>query len=180
MMQRIVAAAVVVFIVSVAAPAIAGEITVSDLVMDGASYAGEEVTLVGELIGDYGNRRTGFTWTQLNGDTYGSAPVADGGELSGANVGIGVRMPTNFASGLDAPGRYRRVGPIVQVTGVWKYHDPGRQGESYLDITEIVVVFQGRSLSEPPSWIAFGLGLMLLAGAAVILWRYRHRRDDVT
>lgn len=179
MMRRFVAVAVVAVAVLVAAPAIAGEVTVSDLVEDGASHAGEEVIVVGEFIGDYGNRRNGFTWTQLNGDPYGSAPVADGGELSGANVGIGVRMPSDLAFGLDAPGRYRTVGPIVQVTGVWKYHDPDRQGESYLDIAAVEVVEQGRSLSEPPSWIAFGLGLVLLAISAFVMRSYTRRRDAV-
>ena len=170
---------IVALVLLAAAPAVAAEVTVSDLVVDGASHAGEEVTVVGEFVGDYGNRRTGFTWTQLNGDAYGSAPVADGGELSGANVGIGVRVPSNLASVLDAPGRYRRVGPIVQVTGIWKYHDPDRQGESYLDIGAIVVLEKGRSLSEPPSWVAFALGLILLAISAFVMRSYTRRRDAV-
>jgi len=179
MMRRLMAAAVVALVVLVASPAAAGEVTVSDLVEDGASHGGMEVIVIGELVGDYGNRRDGFTWTQLNGDAYGSTPVADGGELSGANVGVGVRMPTELASGLDAPGRYRTVGPIVEVSGVWKYHDPDRQGESYLEIAAIEVIEQGRSLSEPPRWIAFGIGSALLLMSVFVMRSYTRERDAV-
>ncbi|MEN8040007.1 MAG: hypothetical protein ABFR95_00715, partial [Actinomycetota bacterium] len=127
----------------VAGPVAAREVAVSDLVSDGARHAGVEVTVVGELIGDYGDRRNGWTWTQLNGDAYATSPVADGGPLHGSNVGIGVRLPSEMAADLDPPGRYRTVGPIVELTGVWKYHDPDRQGETYLEVASIVVVAPG-------------------------------------
>lgn len=52
------------------APALSAEVSVVDLVEQGARYGGTEVTVVGELIGDYGSRSDGFTWTQLNGDSY--------------------------------------------------------------------------------------------------------------
>jgi len=158
-------------------PVLAGDVAVSDLVADGESYSGTEVTVIGELVGDHGNRRDGFTWTQLNGDSYTSAPVADGGPLAGSNIGIGIRMPTELVDGLDPPGRYRMVGPIVRVTGVWKYHDPVRQGETYLDVTSMEVVDPGRTLHEPPLWGSYVVGLVFLAIAAVVWWQYVRRRD---
>jgi opacity protein-like surface antigen len=177
MMRRLIPGLVVAIAVVMAAPAVAGEVTVAELVADGAAYAGEEVVVIGELVGDYGSRRTGFTWTQLNGDSYISSPVADGGGLSGANIGIGLRIPTGLVTGLDAPGRYRTVGPIVQVTGEWKYHDPDRQGESYLDAASIEIVEPGRALSEAPIWWMYGVGLVLLATTAALMRLYTRRRD---
>lgn len=179
MMRRLVIGIAVVLFVLLAGPVLAGEVAVSDLVVDGAPHSGTEVTVTGELVGDYGNRRDGFTWTQLNGDTYAHSPVADGGALVGSNVGIGIRMPTELADGLDAPGRYRTVGPIVQLTGIWKYHDPVRQGETYLDVTAMEVVEPGRTLHEAPRWGSYLLGFVLLAVAIVVWWRYTRKRDAV-
>ncbi len=178
-MRSLLAAIALMIPVLAATPALAGEVAVADLVADGAAHAGSEVTVVGEFVGDYGHRRGGFTWTQLNGDGYAQAPIVDGGALVGSNVGIGVRMPSALAKGLDAPGRYRTVGPLVRVTGVWKYHDPQRQGETYLDVTAIEIVEPGRVLHEPPQWSAYALGLVLLAIGGVVLLGYRRKRDEV-
>jgi hypothetical protein len=179
MMARLVSSISFAFLMLLASPVSAGEVTVSDLVADGARYADEEVTVAGELVGDYGNRRDGFTWTQLNGDAYASAPIAAGGDLAGSNIGIGIRMDTELAAGLDPAGRYRRVGPVVVVTGTWKYHDPARQGETYLDVTAVETLTGGRVLHEPPLWWAFGVGLLLMSIAGALWWRYLRQRDAV-
>ncbi|MFV1970710.1 MAG: hypothetical protein ACC683_06860 [Acidimicrobiia bacterium] len=179
MMRALVTGITVALFVLLASPALAGEVAVSDLVDDGESYSGMEVTVMGELVGDYGNRRDGFTWTQLNGDAYVSAPIADGGALAGSNIGIGVRMATELADGLDPPGRYRTVGPIVELTGTWKYHDPERQGETYLDVTALTVVERGRPLSEAPNWGTYIAGLLLLGAAGLVMWQYTRKRDAV-
>jgi hypothetical protein len=179
-MRRLVTGVAAGMLVLLASPAFAGEVAVSELVADGASYAGTEITVVGELIGDYGSRRDGFTWTQLNGDAYAYAPVVGGGALKGANVGIGIRMPTELAQGLDSPGRYRTVGPLVRVTGIWRYHDPVRQGETYLDVSTLDVVEPGRTLRESPVWVSYFLGFAFLGIAGVAWRRYTHKRDAVS
>jgi hypothetical protein len=179
MRNRLVVVAGFGLMVLLAAPALGVDVTVVDLVADGAAYADAEITVSGELIGDYGNRRDGSTWTQLNGDSYGDEPIADGGALTGSNVGIGIRMPTELAEGLDPPGRYRTVGPLVRVTGIWKYHDPARQGETYLDVAVLEAVRPGRILSEPPLWGAFAGGVVLLVIAGLAWWRYTRKRDAV-
>ena len=179
MMVRLVSGISLVLLVLLASPVSAGEVTVPDLVADGSRYSGEEVTVSGELVGDYGNRRDGFTWTQLNGDGYAAAPVAVGGDLVGSNIGIGIRMDSDLAQDLDPAGRYRRVGPLVVVTGIWKYHDPARQGETYLDVTTIETLRPGRVLHEPPLWGAFAIGLLLMSIAGGLWWRYMEQRDAV-
>ncbi len=163
-----------------ASPVLAGDAAVADLVEDGVRYSGVEVTVVGEFVGDYGHRRDGNTWAQLNGDSYAFSPVADGGQLEGPNIGVGVRMPTPLAVSLDAPGRYRTVGPRVRITGTWKHHDPDRQGESYLDVVSVEVLEPGRILHESPEASSYIIGLILLAGTAVTFRRYAKRRDAVT
>lgn len=145
----------------------AREVTVSELIEMAA--AGQEVTVEGELIGDYGDRDDGWTWTQLNGDTYVHEPIVDGGAPVGTNQGIGIRMPTAMTDGLDDPGGYRSRGPIVRVTGIWKYHDPDRQGESYLEVESLTVLEQGRRLHEGPDWLVIIIGI-LLGGSAVVAW----------
>jgi hypothetical protein len=146
----------------------------SQLVDDGARFDNTEITVEGELVGDYGFRNDGFMWTQINDDAYARDALVDGGPRAGANVGVGVRMPSDLGEGLDPVGGYRLEGPLVQLTGIWRYHDPDRGGESYLDVDELVVVEGGRRLEEGPDWAVFALGVLLLA-TSLVMWR-RNRR----
>ncbi len=166
-------------LVALGGPAEAVVVSFAELLEDGEAYAGQEVTVVGELVGDYGFRRDGTMWTQLNSDSYSIRPIVDGGPLRGANIGIGIRMPAELAAGLDPPGRYRRLGPVVLVTGIWRYHDPDRQGETYLDVTSLTLEAPGRRLSEGPNWPVYAVGLSLFAIAGVIGFVYRRERDAI-
>jgi hypothetical protein len=145
------------------------EVTVSELIEMAADLDGQEVTVEGELIGDYGDRDDGWTWTQLNGDTYVHEPIAEGGTPVGTNQGIGLRMPSTITDDLDDPGGYRSRGPIVRVTGIWKYHDPDRQGESYLEVESLSILEPGRSLHEGSNWLVVIIGI-LLGGSAAVAW----------
>ncbi len=153
-------------------------VSVEDLLARPERFAGETITLEGELVGDYGFRRDGWMWTQLDDDAYARAPLREGGELAGANVGVGIRMPVVMARDLDPPGGYRRRGPLVQVTGTWRFHDPGRRGESYLDVAALQVVEPGRLLTEGPAPVPTLLGLLLVLVAAGLWWSYRGVRDE--
>lgn len=170
-MKRILFLAAALVIVG-ATPAIAGEFTevvVGDLVNDPATYEGP-VVVVGELIGDFGFRRDGSMWTQLNGDSYAMDPILDGGALTGGNVGVAVRIPQTEAADLDPPGGYRVRGPIVQISGTWRYHDENRGGESYLDVTSLAIVEPGHGLPEHPNYWIMGAGFALIAAALVVRW----------
>ena len=164
-----------VFVLGLQAPAVGREVSVADLVADPGSYEGE-ITLEGELVGDYGHRRDGSTWAQLNGDSYATSPVAAGGPLTGPNVGVGVRLPTELAETLDGPGGYRFRGPLVRLTGEWKYHDPARGGESYLEVTSVDVIERALRLDERPDWVVIVLGSVLLFLAGLV--RIRGRRPS--
>lgn len=166
---RLVVITTLFFIVPGTAAAAEGT-TVSELIADSEAMSGLEVTVRGELVGDYGFRADGWMWTQLNGDDYVHAPIGEGGEPTGGNTGVGVRMPLELGEGLDPPGGYRNRGPIVSVTGVWKHHDPARQGESYLGATSLTVVEPGRPINQDPQWTAMLVGLGCLTGS-LFLWR---------
>lgn len=139
------------------------EATVPELVEMSAELAGKRVSVRGELVGDYGFRRDGWMWTQLNGDAYVDDPIAEGGIPLGANIGIGMRVPEELVGNLGEPGGYHYRGPVVQATGTWRHHDPDRQGESYLQVETLTVVEPGRRLDEGPDTAAIVLGIVLLA-----------------
>jgi len=145
-------------------------VSVPDLVNNSEELTGAEVVVVGELVGDYGFRDDGWMWTQMNGDAYVSSPIREGGQPVGGNTGVGIRMPTRLGDGLDPPGGYRNRGPIVRVTGIWKHHDPARQGESYLEVTSMTIVESGQPIHQAPrlAMTLFGLGLL---AASYLLWR---------
>jgi hypothetical protein len=162
-----------------ATPALAQEIVVSELLAESPSFSGQMISIEGELVGDYGFRGDGWMWTQLNDDTYVDFPLRDGIVPVGGNIGVGVRIPSELAQDLDHPGGYHHRGPIVRLTGIWRHHDPARQGESYLDVESLVAVEEGRVLDEGVVWwtVIAGAGLILTAGA---IWRMRpeHSRGN--
>lgn len=151
-------------------------IAVSELLAEAESYDDTVISVEGELVGDYGFRRDGWMWTQLNDDSYAREPIVDGGPRTGGNIGIGVRMSHELAQGLDPVGGYRLRGPLVRLTGVWKHHDPDRGGESYLEVATLVVVEPGRRLEEGPDWPAVVAGLAFFAVAG-LLWQTRQQPE---
>jgi hypothetical protein len=162
--------AIVAFFALGASPAAAQAavaVDVADLLNDPESHEGP-VAVAGELIGDYGFRGDGSMWTQLNGDSYAAAPVLDGGELTGGNIGVAVRIPGDVAETLGDPGGYRVRGPVVVVTGTWKYHDPDRGGESYVDAVDLLIVEPGHNLAEHPNYWILGLGVGLIVIALAL------------
>jgi hypothetical protein len=157
-------------------PSTAGavETTVSDVLADPTAFT--VVTVTGELVGDYG-RRSGFVWTQLNDDVYVEAPLLDDGALAGPNIGIGVRIPDSLfeLAASQTPGGYRHRGPVVRLTGVWRYHDDDRGGESYLDVEGLELVRPEQPLSEAIHPIPLIVGCVLAAAGAGI-WLVDRRR----
>lgn len=168
------AVAVMLFVAPVTPALAEDEIPVADLLEAGADLAGSRVTVVGELVGDYGVRSNGSTWAQLNDDSYAVDPLVDGGRRTGSNVGVGIRIARGVADDLQEPGRYRTRGPLVAATGVWVYHDPDRGGESYVDVDSLEIVEQAKALSQDPSAVTYAIGISLL-GAAAVLWLGRPR-----
>ena len=158
------------------APAGPGVTTVAEILADPAAFAGREVVVRGELVGDFGKRRDGTVWAQLNGDAYAEKPLLSGGSLAGANLGIGVRFPAGLWPGFDQPGGYRARGPVVELTGEWRYHDAERGGESYLQVSGVVLLQEPLALEEGVRWLPLGVGLGLFGAAAVLGAALRRRR----
>jgi len=117
-------------------------------------------------------------WTQLNGDPYAGAPLLAGGSLAGRNAGIGVHIPAEVWPGFDDPGGYRVRGPLVELRGMWRYHDPERGGESYLEVIELRVLEPPLALHEGMRWAPLGIGAGLLGAALGIGLARRRRRAE--
>lgn len=146
----------------------AEELSITEVLASGDELAGKEITVEGELIGDYGFRDEGSMWTQLNDDPYVDQPLREEGSPIGANIGVAVKMPTALAESLDPPGGYRNRGPVVRITGIWRYHDPERQGESYLEVQSLTVIESGRHLEAEANWTPIIFGALLLVGAGIV------------
>ena len=70
-MRRCLAAVAVLVVVTMTPAGVraASDISVDELLAGGAAFDGRTITVIGELIGDYGFRRDGSAWSQLNGDS---------------------------------------------------------------------------------------------------------------
>jgi len=168
-------------LLATAVPAAAQSVTpVEQLTAGGARYDDTEVTVAGELVGDFGVRNDGTVWTQLNDDSYADRPLRETGTHGEGNTGIGVRFDSSLAFDLGQPGGYRWRGPIVEVTGIWHHHDVDRGGESYLDVTSFQVLEPARPLSHPAfwPWFIFGIGLLLVA--YYLYWHKNQERSAIS
>lgn len=158
--------AVVALVVMPVLPAAAVE--VSEVLADPEEYAGRELSITGELVGDYSRRNEGV-WVQVNDDPFVANPIVAGGEPSATSTGIGALVPTELFDSIveGPPGRYGRTGPVVELQGVFRYHDPGRGGETYLEVETASMVDRGRDhpVPGPDGWLWIGVGLLLAAGA---------------
>lgn len=144
-------------------------VPVSELDADPATWNGTEVTVTGEIIGDY-SVRGDIVWFQLNDDAYGATPLGEGGTLQGGNVGIGVRiLRSEWSSAWGEPGRYGQRGPIVEVTGTFLHNSPEDQGETFIDGSRVELVEAARPIETPPASAARAIvgGLLALAGLAL-------------
>ncbi len=176
-MRRLILLAACLGALAIAAPAAAQEpVSVAELLPNPDAFDGRTIALTGELIGDYGARPDGSVWAQLNDDSYAANPLLDGGALTGSNIGVGIRADATLFRGLDPPGRYKVRGPLVRAVGIWRHHDEGRSGESYLDVVSLEVVEPGRSLREEASTGIVVLGGILVTAAALLAAAGRRAR----
>ena len=141
---------------------------VSDLLASPDVYASREIVLTGELVGDY-SQRDDVVWVQLNDDSYTHAPLVESG-VSGTNTGIGIRIPVGiFDSTWGDPGGFGVQGPVVEITGVFRYQDPGRSGETFVDVTTLRLISAARPLETGSAGWPFVLGGIMVAGSISFL-----------
>jgi hypothetical protein len=152
-------------------------VPVSELDADPASWDGADVSVTGEIIGDY-SIRDDVVWFQLNDDPYASTPLGESQTLQGGNVGIGVRiLRSDWSSAWGPPGRYGQRGPIVEVTGIFRHNSPGDQGETFIDGSEIRLVEAARPIENQPASVGRAVvGGLLAAAGLTLYWLGRRPR----
>lgn len=79
--------------------AAAEEVSVSELITNSEAMSRSEVTVEGELVGDYGFRGDGWMWTQLNGDAYVRSPIREGDQPLSGTRGSGLGCAPDLAKG---------------------------------------------------------------------------------
>lgn len=154
-------------------------VEVAELDRDPTEWEGRQVTVRGELVGDY-SARDEVVWVQLNDDAYADTPLLERSSPAGANAGIGVRMPTELfdPDTWGAPGRYGRHGPIVEVTGTFVYNEPV-SGDTFVDATGVELIEPARDIDLPVpvgTWIA-ALVVLVIGVALGIAAVHRQRRN---
>ena len=150
------------------------QVNVSELLTEADAYDLMQVTVVGEIVGDYGDRGD-VVWVQLNDDAYTHQPPGSARQLAGTNVGISVRMSGISLEDFGSPGGHGVRGPIVEVTGVFRNLHPEMGGLTFIDATDAVLV--ERSVTTPesgPDLAALIIGTILTVGGLLAL---AHRRD---
>ena len=166
------------FLLLPARPATAQVVGVAELDQNPEAFAGRTVTLEGELIGDYG-RRGDMVWVQMNDDPYAQRPIPGGGEPVGTNQGIGLRIPARLFApdAWGPPGSARYRGPVIRVVGEFRYHDPALAGETYVQVSDIVLMDPARPLPRGELGVPGRVGLVLIVVAALIfaVAKYRAR-----
>ncbi|HSJ34930.1 MAG TPA: hypothetical protein VLB85_07735 [Acidimicrobiia bacterium] len=165
-----------------AVPAAATTLEVAEILADPAQYADLRLTITGELVGDYSKRGEGV-WVQVNDDPFVAAPIVAGGDPSTTSTGVGALIPTDLfeAVVVGQPGRYGRTGPLVELDGIFRYHDPDRGGETYLEVEAASLVDPAREhpVPGPDRWLWVGAALLLAAiSAAGAVRRSRRPAED--
>jgi hypothetical protein len=160
-----------------APPAWGAEVSIADLDADPERWNGLEVTIRGEIIGD-SSRRDSEVWVQVNDDFYVNAPSGESGSLAGGNTGLGVRMPLDHHDqSWGEPGGYHVRGPIVRVTGTFRYADPVTGGDTFVDASSVLLIEPARPIDSPPAQMGlFAAALGMIAGGAALWGRSRWLR----
>ncbi len=159
----------------------AGATEIAEILSNPDEWAGRDIEVTGELIGDFG-RHSGAFWLQMNDGPYANNPLLETGLLLGSNVGITLRVPPELfeqIAAVEQPGGYRWRGPLVHAIGEFRYHDPDRTGETYIAVTGLELVEPGYHLPSEATgpWGAIGVILAAVAGW-VLLQHARQRRRE--
>lgn len=153
-------------------PALAESVSITELDADPGRFDGTTVTITGEVIGDYGHA-SDVVWIQLNDDAYALSPLAETGALQGTNTGLGVRLvPSLYSDDWGKPGRSGMRGPLLEITGTFKYNSDDDQGETFIDAESIVLIEPARPISATVHqrlWPAVSGSLLLLAGSGLFV-----------
>jgi hypothetical protein len=160
-MSKILAAILLVTIVIISLPALAGATSVSstDLIEKAKELDGQEIVFTGEVIGDI-MVRGGHTWVNVS---------------DGINA-VGIWADNQILPHITLAGRYKVHGDEVKITGVFNRACPEHGGDLDIHAAKIELMKKGYAVddnTEPWKLPA----AVVLALAAVILFAYMVKRQ---
>lgn len=150
-------------------------VPVAELTDEPGRWDGQEVTIVGEIIGDY-SIRGDVVWFQLNDDAYAQVPLAERGTPAGGNTGIGVRLPrARWSADWGDPGAYSVRGPVVEITGTYLHNSGSHQGETFIDGRTVRLIEASRAIETRPASPLAALVGVVLGAVGLVLYRVGRR-----
>jgi hypothetical protein len=169
-------AVVAIILMAFSGTARAGEVvTTQELIDNMGKYDGQEVTIVGEAIGDL-MQRGDFGWITVNDDPYSVKSIEEGGSHQGvSNVGIGVWAPMSEIGDIHILGGYKNKGDLVRVTGIFNRVCNEHGGDTDIHAKSVVVIERGHAFSHPFKYWLLVL-VLILGGIIAILWNIRRLR----
>ena len=163
-MRRLAAILTLILVLAMPAAAIAAPLTAAEILDQRARLDGQQVTLMGEVIGDVLHADEGDVWLSV---------LSDG-------IALGVYIPAEMASAVNVLGDYQHKGDTVLVMGEFRRACIQHGGDMDIHATAIEVISPGFVIEHPIQFWKFGLAVfgLVLAGGSTLYARHNRRVTD--
>ncbi len=140
-------------------------IAINDLISNGTTYDGTQVTVQGEALGE-AMQRGDYSWVNIS---------------DGTNA-IGIWMKTEDARRITYYGDYKKIGDTIEVTGTFYLNCAQHGGDVDIHCTAMRIVSQGHLSSETISGTKIAIAailFLLVCGLFGIYFRMRKNGASV-
>ena len=122
------------------------------LLSEGKSFDRQQVTIIGEIIGDVFYRKD-FVWLNI---------------LAEDGTAIGVRAEYDILPKINHLGAYKHKGDTMLVNGKFFMFDDDQQGETYIAANQLKIIEPGYLIQRPFAKAKFTVAILLLLAALLI------------
>ena len=136
-------------------------IGINDLIADGTTYDGTQVTVQGEALGE-AMQRGDYSWVNIS---------------DGTNA-IGIWMETEDARRITDYGNYKQIGDTIEVTGTFYSNCAQHGGDVDIHCTGMRVVSQGHPSSETVSGTKIAVAAILFLLVCALFGIYVRMRKN--
>ncbi len=132
-----------------------------------ASYQGNTVQIVGEVVGDSvrAEEDPGYCWITLEA-------IEEEYESS-----ISVLVPEDVLNLIDTYGGYNRTGTALQVRGTFYLACPSHEGIIDIHAESVTLVSRGSATTDELEWGRFVPGIVLVSAGLLLSLLYRLLRE---